>query len=67
MFGVLASRGEIVALVKPQFEVVGVGWDFPDRFGRAVEAVTAADVAQAAERYLTGPTVVVLQPTTPKR
>ena len=49
------------------FEVVGVGWDFPDRFGRAVEAVTAADVARAAERYLTRPTVVVLQPTTPKQ
>jgi predicted Zn-dependent peptidase len=49
------------------FEVVGVGWDFPERFGRAVEAVTAADVARAAERYLTRPTVVVLQPTAPKR
>lgn len=48
------------------FEVVGAGWDFPDRFSRAVEAVTAVDVARAAERCLTGPTVVVLQPT-PKR
>ena len=48
------------------FEVVGAGWDFPERFSRAIEAVTAADVARAAERYLTRPTVVVLQPT-PKR
>ena len=48
------------------FEVIGAGWDFPERFSRAVEAVTAADVARAAERYLTRPTVVVLQPT-PKR
>jgi zinc protease len=44
------------------FEVVGAGWDFPERFERAVEAVTIADVARVAERYLTRPTVVVLQP-----
>jgi len=49
------------------FEAVGAGWDFPDRFSRAVEAVTVADVARAAERYLTRPTVVVLQPATPQR
>jgi len=46
------------------FEVVGAGWDFPERYARAIEAVTAEDVARAAERYLTQPTVVVLQPTT---
>ena len=46
------------------FEVVGAGWDFPERYARAIEAVTAADVARAADRYLTRPTVVVLQPTT---
>jgi zinc protease len=44
------------------FEVVGAGWDFPERYVRAVEAVTAADVARVAQRYLTRPTVVVLQP-----
>jgi zinc protease len=44
------------------FEVVGAGWDFPERYARAVEAVTAADVARVAQRYLAGPTVVVLQP-----
>jgi zinc protease len=49
------------------FEVIGAGWDFPERFGRAIEAVTAADVARAAERYLTQPTVVVLQPATPQQ
>ena len=38
------------------FEIVGAGWDFPDRYARAIEAVTAADVARAAERYLTRPT-----------
>jgi len=49
------------------FEVIGAGLDFPERFGRAIEAVTAADVARAAERYLTQPTVVVLQPATPQQ
>jgi predicted Zn-dependent peptidase len=44
------------------FEVIGAGWDFPERYASAVAAVTAADVARAAERYLTRPIVVVLQP-----
>jgi predicted Zn-dependent peptidase len=47
------------------FEVVGAGWDFPDRYARAVERVTAADVARVARAYLTRPTVVVLQPPKP--
>jgi predicted Zn-dependent peptidase len=44
------------------FEVIGTGWDFPERYARAVEAVTAADVARVAAQYLVRPTVVVLQP-----
>ena len=44
------------------FETVGAGWDFPDRYSRAIDAVTVEDVARAAERYLTRPTIVVLQP-----
>ncbi len=44
------------------FEVVGAGWDFPERYARAVAAVTAADVRAVAERVLSRPTVVVLQP-----
>lgn len=44
------------------FELVGAGWDFPDRYARAIEMVTAADVRAAAQRYLTRPTTVVLQP-----
>jgi zinc protease len=44
------------------FEAVGAGWDFPERLARAIEAVTAADVARAAERYLGVPTVAVLRP-----
>jgi zinc protease len=44
------------------FEVLGAGWDFPERYVRAVEAVTAADVTRVAQRYLTRPTVVVVRP-----
>jgi zinc protease len=44
------------------FETVGAGWDFPDRYSRAIDAVTVEDVTRAAERYLTRPTIVVLQP-----
>ncbi len=44
------------------FEVIGAGWDFPERYARAVEAVTADDVARVARHYLTQPTVIVLQP-----
>jgi len=44
------------------FEVIGAGWDFPERYARAVEAVTAEDIARAARLYLTDPTVIVLQP-----
>src|SRR5262249_60439102 len=45
------------------FEVIGAGWDFPDRYARALEAVTVQDVTVAAERYLTRPNIVVLQTT----
>jgi zinc protease len=43
-------------------ELVGDGWDWPERFAHAVQAVTIADVSRVAERYLTQPTVVVLRP-----
>jgi predicted Zn-dependent peptidase len=44
------------------FELVGGGWDWPERYARAVEAVSAADLARVAERYLARPTVIVLRP-----
>jgi len=44
------------------FELVGGGWDWPERYARAVETVTVADLARVAERYLARPTVVVLRP-----
>src|SRR5207249_4827960 len=32
------------------FELVGGGWDWPERYARAVETVTVADLARVAER-----------------
>jgi zinc protease len=47
------------------FEALGVGPDFADRYVRAVEAVTAADVQRVAGTYLTMPTIVTLGPAAP--
>lgn len=44
------------------YELIGVGWDFPARYAKAIEAVTADAVLAAAQRYLDGPTTVVLTP-----
>ena len=44
------------------YELIGAGWDWPQRFMRDVEAVTVADVARVARRYLVRPTIVVLRP-----
>ena len=44
------------------YEQAGVGRDFPDRYARALAAVTAADVTAVARRYLVRPTSVILLP-----
>ena len=44
------------------FELVGAGWDYPERYARALEAVSAADVTRVARRYLDHATVVVVRP-----
>ena len=44
------------------FELVGGGWNWPERFARAVDAVTIDDLSRVADRYLAQPTVVVLRP-----
>ncbi len=44
------------------FESAGVGHDFPRRYVRQVEAVTAADVTRIARAYLGAPSVVNLGP-----
>ena len=45
------------------FELVGAGWQYPDRFAKEIDGVSAMDVIAAARRYLVRPTVVVLGPT----
>jgi zinc protease len=44
------------------YELIGAGWDWPQRFAGAVESVTAAEVTRVARHYLVHPTVVVLRP-----
>jgi predicted Zn-dependent peptidase len=44
------------------YAVERAGADFPERYRRAVEAVTAADVRRAAQTYLSTLTTVVLRP-----
>jgi zinc protease len=44
------------------FELVGAGWDYPARYAAAVEAVTAADVARVAQRYLERASTVIVRP-----
>jgi len=43
------------------FETVGAGWEFGERYRAAVQAVTAADVARVARKYLDRPTIVLLR------
>lgn len=44
------------------YEQVGVGEDYPERYRKAVEAVTPADVRRVAKQYLEKITTVVLRP-----
>ena len=44
------------------YTVAGVGLEYPARYRRAVEAVTAPDVQRAAQTYLSTLTSIVLQP-----
>jgi zinc protease len=44
------------------FEATGVGYDFAERYVRAVEHVTAEDILRVAQTYLSRPAVVSLRP-----
>jgi predicted Zn-dependent peptidase len=44
------------------YEVEAVGLDYPDRYRKSVDAVTADDLLRVARTYLAKPTVVVLRP-----
>ncbi|HEV8615827.1 MAG TPA: pitrilysin family protein [Methylomirabilota bacterium] len=48
------------------YEVEGVGLEYPERFRRAVEAVTAADVLRAAKTHLAPLTTLILGPRAPR-
>lgn len=48
------------------YDVERVGTDYPERYRRAVEAVTAGDVRRAAQTYLGTLTTVVLGPRPPR-
>jgi len=43
-------------------ERAGFGWDYPERYARALEAVSVLDVTRVARRYLANPTTVVVRP-----
>ena len=44
------------------YEIEGVGTEFAERYRRAIEAVTSADVLRVARQYLGTRTTVVLRP-----
>ena len=44
------------------YEIQGTGQDYPERYRRAVRAVSADDVLRVARRYLAAPTTLVLGP-----
>lgn len=44
------------------YELEGQGRDFPERYRRAVETVTAADVQRVARQYLGAVTTLILKP-----
>ena len=46
------------------FEAAGVGYEFLDRYVRAVRQVTAADVARVAQGYLSRLSAVIVEPPT---
>jgi zinc protease len=54
-----------VAGVAARYELVGLGYDWPEDFDERVLAVTADDITAAARKYLVNPVVVVATPTPP--
>jgi zinc protease len=44
------------------FEVAGVGYEFPDRYVARAQQITAAEVQSAAQRYLSPPRTVIVEP-----
>ena len=58
------SNGDVARLAA-RYELVGLGYDWPEDFDERVLAVTADDVTAAARKYLVNPVIVVTTPTLP--
>lgn len=58
------SNGDVARLAA-RYELVGLGYDWPEDFDERVLAVTADDVTAAARKYLVNPVIVVTTPTPP--
>ena len=55
-----------VAGLAARYELVGLGYDWPDDFDERIMAVSADDVPAAARKYLVNPVIVVTTPTPPE-
>jgi len=55
------TNGDLAEL-SARDELVGLGYDWRDRFDERVKAVTAAEVMAAAQKYLVNPVIVVTSP-----
>lgn len=51
-----------VATLAARDELAGLGYDWRDKFHERINAVTAADVKAAAQKYLVNPVVVITTP-----
>ncbi len=58
------SNGDVARLAA-RYELVGLGYDWPEDFDERILAVTADDVTAAARKYLVNPVIVVTTPTPP--
>ena len=54
-----------VASLAARDELAGLGYNWRDKFGERISAVTAADVMNAARTYLVHPVVVITTPSPP--
>jgi zinc protease len=54
-----------VAGLAARYELVGMGYDWPDDFDERILAITADDVTAAARKYLVNPVIVVTTPAPP--
>jgi predicted Zn-dependent peptidase len=43
-------------------EMLGLGWEYGETFPKRIQSVTAAQIQEAAEKYLTNPAIAVLRP-----